>query len=80
MTLIVGWLACDQRRPCSAYIASDSRISDNINYYDNSQKLFALKNTPDILGYCGETLFTYQILARITDMCNTNKLIIPKNA
>lgn len=76
VTLIVGWLACDQRRPCSAYIASDSRISDNINYYDNSQKLFALKNTPDILGYCGETLFTYQILARITDMCNTNKLFL----
>lgn len=30
MTLIVGWLACDQRGPCSAYIASDSRISDKI--------------------------------------------------
>ena len=59
MTLIVGWLACDQRGPCSAYIASDSRISDNRNFYDYSQKTFALKNTPDILGYCGETLFTY---------------------
>ena len=59
MTLIVGWLACDQRCPCSAYIASDSRISDNRNFYDNSQKTFALRNTPDILGYCGETLFIY---------------------
>ena len=48
MTLIVGWLACDQRGPCSAYIASDSRISDNRNFYDYSQKTFALKNTPDI--------------------------------
>ena len=45
MTLIVGWLACDQRGPCSAYIASDSRISDNRNCYDNSQKVFAFKNT-----------------------------------
>ena len=51
MTLIVGWLACDQRGPCSAYIASDSRISDNKNFYDYSQKTFALKNTPDILGH-----------------------------
>ena len=78
MTLIVGWLACDQRGPCSAYIASDSRISDNRNSYDNSQKLFALKNTPDILGYCGETLFTYQILVRLTNLCDTNMLLTPE--
>lgn len=75
MTLIVGWLACDQRGPCSAYIASDSRISDNRNFYDYSQKTFALKNTPDILGYCGETLFTYQILTRLTSMCDVGMLL-----
>lgn len=75
MTLIVGWLACDQRGPCSAYIASDSRISNNRNCYDNSQKVFALKNTPDILGYCGETLFTYQILTRLTSMCDSGMLL-----
>ena len=75
MTLIIGWLACDQRGPCSAYIASDSRISDNRNVYDYSQKTFALKNTPDILGYCGETLFTYQILTRLTSMCDVGMLL-----
>ena len=75
MTLIVGWLACDQRGPCSAYIASDSRISDNRNFYDYSQKTFALKNTSDILGYCGETLFTYQILTRLTSMCDVGMLL-----
>lgn len=75
MTLIVGWLACDQRGPCSAYIASDSRISDNRNFYDSSQKVFALKNTPDILGYCGETLFTYQILTRLANMCDSGALL-----
>ena len=75
MTLIVGWLACDQRGPCSAYIASDSRISNNIDCYDNSQKVFALKNTPDILGYCGETLFTYQILSRLTNMCDSGMIL-----
>lgn len=75
MTLIVGWLACDQRGPCSAYIASDSRISNSRNSYDNSQKTFALSNTPDILGYCGETLFTYQILSRLTSMCNIGMLL-----
>ena len=75
MTLIVGWLACDQRGPCSAYIASDSRISNTRSFYDNSQKTFALKNTPDILGYCGEVLFTYQILTRITSICDAGMLL-----
>lgn len=74
MTLIVGWLACDQRGPCSAYIASDSRISDNRNFYDYSQKTFALKNTSDILGYCGETLFY------ISDINSLNKYVRCGNA
>lgn len=59
MTLIVGWLACDQRGPCSAYIASDSRISDNRNFYDYSQKTFALKNTSDILGYLDKLYMSF---------------------
>lgn len=77
MTLIVGWLACDQRRPCSAYIASDSRIStiDGNSYYDYSPKVFALKNTPDIFGYCGESIFTYQFLARLVNMCDAGLLL-----
>ncbi len=75
MTLIMGWLACDSRGPCSAYIASDSRISDGINHFDGSKKLFALRNTPDILGYCGETIFTSQCLSTITSICNENELL-----
>lgn len=56
-------------------MASDSRISDNMHFYDSSQKLFALKKTPDILGYCGETLFTYQILSRLTGICDEGRLL-----
>ncbi len=77
MTLIAGWIACDQRGPCSAYIASDSRISNGINHYDNSQKVFALKNTPDILGYCGEVLFTNQAIARLVSTCDEGKILSP---
>lgn len=71
----MGWLACDARGPCSAYIASDSRISNGINCFDKSKKLFALRNTPDILGYCGETLFSNQFLAVITSICDENRLL-----
>lgn len=77
MTLIMGWLACDARGPCSAYIASDSRISNGANHYDNSKKLFALRNTPDILGYCGETMFTNQWLSTITNICDEKRLLSP---
>lgn len=75
MTLIIGWLACDQNGPCSAYMASDSRISNKYNSYDYSQKLFALKCTPDILGYCGETIFTSQCLSRLTSICDEGHLL-----
>lgn len=75
MTLIVGWLACDQNGPCSAYMASDSRISNTVNAYDYSQKLFALRCTPDILGYCGETMFTSQCLSRLTSICDEGYLL-----
>jgi hypothetical protein len=78
MTLIVGWLACDQRGPCSAYIASDSRISADIRHYDESQKVFAFKNTPDILGYCGETLFTGPTLTRLTYFGDAGMLLSPE--
>ena len=69
MTLIVGWLACDQRGPCSAYIASDSRISDNRNFYDYSQMTFALKNTPDILGVL------WRNIIYISDINSLNKYV-----
>ena len=69
-------LAGDQRGPCSAYIASDSRVSDNRNCYDNSQKVFALKNTPDILGYCGETHYNKSI--KLFSDGSGNWLSIPK--
>lgn len=73
MTLIVGWLACDQRGPCSAYIASDSRISDNRNFYDYSQKTFALKNTPDIRVLWRNIIY-------ISDINSLNKYVRCGNA
>lgn len=78
MTLIVGWLACDQRGPCAAYIASDSRVSNGANRYDYSQKLFALKNTADILGYCGEVMFTNQTLSRLVSLFDEGKALSPE--
>ena len=70
MTILIGWIGVDSRRPSSAYLMSDSRISwaTNPNAYDCGRKLFALRNHPDILGYCGDVLFPCQFLSQIYEM------------
>jgi hypothetical protein len=58
MTIILGWLAVDSHSPSSAYIASDSRFTwGHVANYSYGRKLFAFKDYPDILGYCGDVLF-----------------------
>lgn len=75
MTLIIGWLAVDERSPCSAYIASDSRFSWGKNgAYDFGRKVFAFKSSPDIIGYCGDVLFPLVTLTQLVDICDANLL------
>lgn len=62
MTTMASCLSVDQRCVCHAYLMSDSRISwiprtDHGNYFDKATKLFCIGNGPDVLGYCGDSLF-----------------------
>lgn len=70
MTVLIGWIGVDERSPCSAYIMSDSRLSwgTDPSTYNYGRKLFALKNSPDILGYCGDVLFSSQVLSQIVEL------------
>lgn len=69
MTLLLSWLGVDSRAPASIYIASDSRISwPGITSWDYGRKVFAFKNHPDILGYCGDVFFPSQVLSQIVDI------------
>lgn len=70
MTVLIGWIGVDSRVPCSAYLMSDSRISwnDQLGAYDYGRKLFAFKNSPDILGYCGDVTFPSMILSQICEL------------
>lgn len=69
MTLLLSWVGKDSRKISSFYIASDSRISwTKTVKYDYGRKVFALTNSPDILGYCGDVLFPTLILNQILDM------------
>lgn len=76
MTVLIGWIGVDTHSPCSAYLLSDSRFSwgTNPDTYNYGRKLFALKNSPDILGYCGDAFFSSQVLSQIVSLDDNNLL------
>jgi len=80
MTLLLSWLGVDSRAPSSIYIASDSRITwNNSNKWDYGRKIFGFRNSPDILGYCGDAFFPTQVLSQIVDIGDKG-LLFEKNA
>jgi len=80
MTMLVGWIAVDQRSIASAYIAGDSRFTWGIKCpYDYGRKVFSFKKTPDIIAYCGDVLFPSIALARAVEIAD-NGLLFEKDA
>jgi len=75
MTLLVSWVGIDTHGPASIYMASDSRISWSTGAnFDYGRKVFAFKQSPDILGYCGDVLFPSMVLAQIVEMADQGLL------
>jgi hypothetical protein len=75
MTLLVSWAGVDTHGIASAYIASDSRITWRPDlFFDHCRKVYALRSSPDILGYCGDVLFPSMILSQIVDMADNGLL------
>jgi hypothetical protein len=75
MTLLVSWAGVDTHGPTSVYIASDSRISwGGKANFDYGRKVFALRQSPDVLGYCGDVLFPSMVLAQIAEMADRGLL------
>lgn len=78
MTLIVSWIGLDSRGPASLYLISDSRISwidrSTVHKWDHGKKVYAFKNSPDIIGYCGDTLFTTQAISHIVNLADAGIL------
>lgn len=78
MTLLVAWAAIDTHGPSSIYIASDSRITwGSSATFDRGRKIFAFKNSPDILGYCGDVLFPSVALNQIVELADAGLLFGP---
>lgn len=75
MTLLVGWVGIDNRKVDSFYIASDSRLTwGSRQKYDCGKKILALKNSPDLIAYCGDVLFPIITLHKIADK-DRNRLL-----
>jgi hypothetical protein len=75
MTLLASWIGIDTHGPASIYIASDSRISwGDKSKYDYGRKVFALRHSPDIFGYCGDVLFPSLVLSQILEMADSSLL------
>lgn len=75
MTLLVAWAAVDTHGTSSIYISSDSRISwPAPAVFDRARKVFAFRNHPDILGYCGDVLFPSLALNQIIELADAGLL------
>jgi hypothetical protein len=76
MTTLVGWLGTQSDGPTSIYLASDSRISWSSpdRRWDACRKLFALRHSPDLFGYCGDALFPSQALGQVAEMADHHLL------
>lgn len=70
MTILCSWASFDTEIS-AVYLASDSRISwENAAVWDNAQKVFAIKETSEIFGYCGDVLFPTQTLSQVTQLAS----------
>lgn len=67
MTSLVCWFAVDSRAITSIYVASDSRITASTGEVlsDAACKVFACRERPDIIGYCGNADRPPAVLARL---------------
>jgi len=70
MTLIVSWIGVDSRGPASLYMMSDSRISWGKDSWDFGKKVFAFKNSSDVIGYCGDVHFPLQVISQVVNLAD----------
>lgn len=76
MTLIVGWIACDNKgdtkKPSALYFGSDSRYSwGHQHAFNYGKKVYAAKNLPEIFAFCGSVVFANMMLPPLIDLIDS---------
>jgi hypothetical protein len=80
MTLLISWIGVDSRKISSLYIASDSRISWGTKaHYDSGRKVFASKNYPVVVGYCGDVAFPSLAISQVVEHIDLG-LLFPRDS
>jgi hypothetical protein len=73
MTTLVTWVGVDSRGPASLYLASDSRFTWQPGAsWDFGCKLFTARRHPEILGYCGDVLFSSHALGQAVQLIDAS--------
>lgn len=68
MTTLICWVGVDSHGPTSIYIASDSRISWGDERWNLGRKLYASKNSANILGFSGKISLPSQVLGQVIEL------------
>lgn len=76
MTLIVGWIACDNKgdtkKPSALYFGSDSRYSwGHQHAFNYGKKVYAAKNLPEIFAFCGSATFANMMIPPLIDLIDS---------
>lgn len=85
MTLIVGWIGCDEKKggkkPASLYFGSDSCISVDKNHrYLYGKKLYSCRLHPEIFAFCGSVSFPMSILPPLIEQIDAGLFFLTKQA
>lgn len=80
MTLIVGWIACDNKvdgkKPSAMYFGSDSRFTwDKKHAYNYGQKIFCAKKYPEMFAFCGDASFSTFVLSTLIELIDQGSFL-----
>ncbi len=76
MTTLVAFVGVDDRRPSSAYLVADSRLSwGGGQTWDAATKLFVSRRHPELFGFCGDALLPSQVLARLVEAVDSGVVV-----
>lgn len=85
MTLIIGWIACDNNRegkmPSALYFGSDSRYAWGRQHaFNYGKKVYASNRFPEIFAYCGSVTFANIILPPLINLIDSGAFFSGQSA
>jgi len=85
MSTLTGFVSIDNKGNATVALLSDSRLTfiergKKDTNFDYSPKLFYLKSSPSIFGYCGDSIFVLGVLTQICTALDISKTFIESSS